>query len=47
MELAGERLRLGLVAQNLTDTRYVTSGSRVALWAGPPRRLAVSLSSSF
>jgi iron complex outermembrane receptor protein len=47
VELAGPRLTLGLVAQNVGDVRYVTSGTRTAFFAGPPRRLAVSLGSTF
>lgn len=40
-------LTLTLVAQNLGNVRYVTSGAGAALFAGPPRRIAVQLSSSF
>jgi iron complex outermembrane receptor protein len=47
VELLGPRLTLGLVAQNVGDARYVTSGTRVAFFAGPPRRLAVNLGSTF
>jgi iron complex outermembrane receptor protein len=43
----GSRLLLRLVAQNLGDVRYVTSGAGQALFAGPPRRIAVQLSSAF
>jgi iron complex outermembrane receptor protein len=46
-ELAGPRLVIGLVAQNLTDRRYVTSGAGAVFYAGPPRRLAVQLGSAF
>ena len=46
VELAGPRLVLGLVAENVGDVRYVTTGSRVAFIAGPPRRLAFSLASA-
>jgi iron complex outermembrane receptor protein len=42
-ELAGSRLTIGLAAQNLTNRRYVTSGAGAVFIAGPPRRLAVSL----
>jgi len=38
---------LRLVAQNLGDVHYVTSGAGQALFAGPPRRIAVQLSSAF
>jgi iron complex outermembrane receptor protein len=47
LELAGPKLVLGLVATNLADTRYVTSGTRGAFIAGSPRRLAASLTSRF
>lgn len=47
VELAGPRLVLGLVAENVGDVRYVTSGTRSALFAGPPRRLALALTSAF
>ena len=46
-ELAGPRLVLGLVAQNLTDRRYVTSGNGGIFFAGPTRRVAVQLTSMF
>lgn len=46
-ELAGPRLVVGLVAQNLTNRRYVTSGSGTVFFAGAPRRLAVQLGSAF
>jgi len=45
--LRGSRLMLRLVAQNLGDVHYVTSGAARALFAGPPRRIAVQLSSAF
>src|SRR5262249_62089234 len=47
LELVGPKLVLGLVAQHASDTRYVTSGTRGAYIAGPPRRLAVSPPSAF
>lgn len=47
MDLLGPRLGLGLVAQNVGNTRYVTSGSAVGLFVGAPRRLALSLTSAF
>jgi iron complex outermembrane receptor protein len=37
------RPSIGLVVQNLTNTRYVTSGSGLVLWAGAPRRLALEI----
>jgi outer membrane receptor protein involved in Fe transport len=46
-EIAGPRLILGLSAQNLTNRRYVTSGAGRVLYAGPPRRIAIQLGSSF
>jgi outer membrane receptor protein involved in Fe transport len=46
-ELAGPGLMLGLVAQNLTNRRYVTSGAGATLYAAPLRRLAVQLMSAF
>jgi iron complex outermembrane receptor protein len=41
------RLTLGVVAENLTNLRYVRSGAGGILFAGPPRRLAVQVTSSF
>jgi outer membrane receptor protein involved in Fe transport len=41
------RLVLGLIAQNITDRRYVTSGNGAVFFAGQPRRLAVQLTSAF
>lgn len=46
-ELAGSRFTLGLVAQNLTNRRYVTSGAGAVFFAGPPRRIAAQLTSVF
>lgn len=46
-ELAGPRLTVGLVAQNLTNRRYVTSGNNAVFFAAPLRRLAVQLTSAF
>jgi iron complex outermembrane receptor protein len=46
-ELAGRRLIVGVVAQNLTDRRYVTSGAGAVFFAGQPRRLAVQLTTAF
>lgn len=45
--LRGQRLALGLVAQNLTDRRYVTSGAGAVFFAGSPRRIAVQLTTAF
>lgn len=45
--LPGRRLTLGVVAENLTDLRYVRSGAGGVFFAAPPRRLAVQLMSSF
>ena len=47
VELLGPRLVLGVVAANVGDTRYVTTGTRGAYLAGSPRRVAVSLGSAF
>ena len=41
------RVTLGLIAHNLTDRRYVTSGTGAIFFAGPPRRVAVQLTTSF
>jgi iron complex outermembrane receptor protein len=41
------RLVLGLIAQNITDRRYVTSGNGAVFFAGQPRRLTVQLTSAF
>jgi outer membrane receptor protein involved in Fe transport len=46
-ELAGPRLALGFTAANLTNRRYVTSGAGGVLFAGPPRRIAIQLTSAF
>ena len=46
-EIAGPRLTLGLSAQNLTNRRYVTSGAGRVFFAGPPRRLALQMTSAF
>jgi iron complex outermembrane receptor protein len=43
----GRRLTLGLVVENLTDLRYVRSGAGGVFFAGPPRRIAVQMTSSF
>lgn len=45
--LLSRRLTLVLSAQNMTDTRYVTSGSGQVFFVGPPRRLAVTATTSF
>jgi len=45
--LAGPRLGIGVVAQNLTNLRYVTSGSGGVLFAGPARRLGIQITSAF
>jgi outer membrane receptor protein involved in Fe transport len=47
LELAGPKLVLGFVAENVGDVRYVTTGSRVAFIAGPPRRVAFRLATAF
>jgi iron complex outermembrane receptor protein len=46
VELVRSRLELALVAENLTDARYVTSGTGI-FFAGPPRRLAATLTARF
>jgi iron complex outermembrane receptor protein len=45
--LAGPRLTLGLVVENLANVRYVRSGAGGVLFAGPPRRLAIEMRSAF
>jgi iron complex outermembrane receptor protein len=45
--LPGRRLALGVVAENLTNLRYVRSGAGGIFFAGPPRRLAVQMTSAF
>src|SRR5262245_5879554 len=47
LQLVGPRLALGLVAENVGNARYITSGNRTVFFAGPPRRLAFSLTSAF
>ncbi len=44
--LVASRLELALVGENLTNARYVTSGGGVFI-AGPPRRLAATLTARF
>jgi iron complex outermembrane receptor protein len=46
-ELADARLTLGVVAQNLTNRRYVTSGTGSVFIAGTSRRVAVHLTTTF
>ena len=46
-DLPGSRFTIGLVAQNLTNRRYVTSGAGAVFFAGPPRRLVAQLTSVF
>jgi len=45
--LPGNRLTIGVVAENLTNLRYVRSGAGAVFFAGPPRRFAVQMTSSF
>jgi iron complex outermembrane receptor protein len=45
--LSSSRLELGVAVQNATNVRYVTSGAGAVLYAGPPRRVVVRLSSRF
>jgi iron complex outermembrane receptor protein len=46
-EVAGPRLVLTVVGQNLTNRRYVTSGAGATFFAGPPRRVAIQLVTLF
>jgi outer membrane receptor protein involved in Fe transport len=46
-ELAGPKLTLALVAQNLTNRRYATSGTGTTFVVAPLRRVAVQLTSAF
>jgi catecholate siderophore receptor len=46
-ELPGSRFTIGLIGQNLTNRRYVTSGAGAVFFAGPPRRLVAQLTSAF
>jgi outer membrane receptor protein involved in Fe transport len=46
-ELVGPRLAIGVVAENVANTRYVTSGAGAVLFAGRPRRIALQLTSAF
>jgi iron complex outermembrane receptor protein len=46
-EIAGPRLTLGVMAHNVTNRRYVTSGSGVVFFAAPPRRIAAQLTTAF
>jgi iron complex outermembrane recepter protein len=45
--IEGPRLSLTLAALNLTDVRYVTSGTGRVYFAGPPRRLSLTLGALF
>jgi hypothetical protein len=36
-----------MVAQNLTDRRYVTSGAGGSFFAGPSRRIALQITTVF
>jgi len=44
---ADSRFTMRLVAQNVGNVRYVTSGAGRVLFAGPPRRVALQLTTSF
>jgi iron complex outermembrane receptor protein len=46
VDLLSSRLQLALVGDNLTNARYVTSGAGI-FFAGPPRRLAATLTTRF
>ena len=46
-ELAGPRLTLALIAQNLPNERYATSGTATTFIAAPLRRVALQLTSVF
>jgi iron complex outermembrane receptor protein len=46
-EIVGPRLTLGVVAHNLTNRRYVTSGTGGVFFAGQPRRIALQLTTTF
>lgn len=46
-ELPHAGLRLAAVAENVTNRRYVTSGSGAVFFAGAPRRVALQLSTRF
>ena len=46
-EVPGSRFTIGLIAQNFTNRRYVTSGAGGVFFAGPPRRLVAQLTSVF
>jgi iron complex outermembrane recepter protein len=45
--LSNEKVALAVAVENLANVRYVTSGSSVAMFAGAPRRISVTLGSSF
>jgi outer membrane receptor protein involved in Fe transport len=46
-ELAGPRLTLALIAQNLTNRRYATSGAGATFIAAPLRRVSLQLTTVF
>lgn len=46
-DLREAHVRLGLVAENVTNLRYVTSGTGAVFFAGTPRRVALQMTSRF
>ena len=40
-------LTVRVAANNVTNRRYVSSGGGLGLFAGPPRRIAVQLTTAF
>jgi iron complex outermembrane receptor protein len=46
-DLAGPRLTVALIGQNLTDRRYATTGAGATFIAAPQRRLALQLTTLF
>ncbi len=47
VEIAGPRVTAFVTAENITNRRYVRSGSSTVLFAGPPRRVALQIVSTF
>jgi iron complex outermembrane recepter protein len=47
LAMAGQKALVSLTGMNLTDRRYVTSGTTLAFWAAPPRRVSFTVTSRF
>jgi len=47
IDLSNSLIRLGVVAENVTDRHYVTSGTGAVFFAGAPRRIALQATTRF